>query len=227
MDEMHFRADKLGGPDSAVEHRGRIRRSLLDLCHERGFAQTTVEDLCLRAEVPPEEFERSFSSLEACFLHFYVAEMHGFRRRMATAQRGQESWRDRLRATAYDLFRFLVEDESRASFVLVESRAAGERAQLIFAEGIEPLFDLLDEGREAPGYTGTLTRATAEQIGGGIFNAIYAAMARRVPLSTELVPQLMYAAVLPYLGATAAAEELEIPPPPDLSVVSRSGRPRG
>jgi hypothetical protein len=34
-----------------------------------------------------------------------------------------------------------------------------------------------------------------------------------MPPEEELVPQLMYAAVLPYLGAAAAAQELEIAPP--------------
>jgi hypothetical protein len=32
-----------------------------------------------------------------------------------------------------------------------------------------------------------------------------------------VIPQLMYAAVFPYLGVEAAEEELHIPPPPDLS----------
>jgi len=215
------------GPPVVDAEQERIRGALVDLCHERGLANLTVAGLCRRAGVPHAAFERRFAGLEACFLDFYEAEMQSFRRRMAAAQRGQVAWRDRLRATAYDLFRFLAEDERRASFVVVESRAAGERAQLLFAEGIEPLFDLLDEGRaESPDPT-ALSRATAEQIGGGIFNAIYAAKARRLALSVDLVPQMMYAAVLPYLGAAAAAEELEIPPPSDLAVGGRDGQARG
>jgi len=40
----------------------------------------------------------------------------------------------------------------------------------------------------------------------------------------ELVPELMYGAVRPYLGEEAARRELTIPPPPDLA---ESETPRG
>jgi hypothetical protein len=38
----------------------------------------------------------------------------------------------------------------------------------------------------------------------------------------ELVPVIMYSATLPYLGAASAAEELRIPPPPQLATRART-----
>jgi hypothetical protein len=53
-------------------------------------------------------------------------------------------------------------------------------------------------------------------VGGGIFNRIFATVGQGEPIPPEpkIVPQLMYGAVLPYLGPEVAKEELTIPPPP-------------
>jgi AcrR family transcriptional regulator len=197
----------------------RIREALLDLCYEHGFAEVTAEELCRRAGVDRAVFDRRYTDLEECFLHFYEPEMQSFCRRMTSAGEGHAGWRDRLRATAYDLLRFIREDERRTSFVMVEARAGGERAQLIFAEGIKPLFDLVDEGRQEMDDPDSLSRSTAEQIAGGIFNEIYAAVGRResFEVGPKVIPQMMYVAVLPYLGHDVAVEELSIPPPPEFA----------
>lgn len=202
-------------PPGRPGERERIREAMLDLCFERGYGQFTLEQLCERAGLDRPAFEGLYAGLEDCFLDFYEDEMQSFRRRMARAQEGEASWRDRLRATAYDLLRFLREDQRLTSFVMVEARAAGERAQLVFAKGIAPLFELVDEGRQDPDAPDSLTRATAEQIAGGIFNEIYSRVARHDPLldGPEVVRQMMYMAVLPYLGHDVAAKELVIPPP--------------
>ena len=206
-------------PSGGASERERIREALLELCFERGYAELTAEELCGRAGVDRGAFGSLFADLEDCFLYFYEPEMQIFCRRMARAQEGQASWRDRLRATAYDLLRFLREDEWLTNFVMVEVRSAGERAQLIFAEGIEPLFELVDEGRQEMDDPEALSRTTAEQIAGGIFNEIYTAVGRREPLAEgpQVVRQMMYVAVLPYLGHEVAVEELSIPPPHWLS----------
>ena len=117
---------------------------------------------------------------------------------------------------AYALYRYLDEDERLRRFTVVEARVAGERPALLIGEEIEELSDLIDEGRAEPTARPTLTRATAESLGGGIFSQIYLAAghAGPMPREEEEVPQMMYSAVLPYLGAARAAEELEIPPPP-------------
>jgi AcrR family transcriptional regulator len=192
-----------------------FRAALIDLCFERGFAALTVEALCRRAGVGRTAFRRRHASLEDCFLEVCRGELLRYRRRAAAARAGLGEWRARLRATAYALYRFLAEDERRRRLTVVEARTAGELPALLLAEQIEALLDLIDEGRDEPTAPPTLTRATAESLGGGIFNELCFTAGRRGPMppEEELVPQLMYAAVLPYLGAASAAQELEIAPP--------------
>jgi AcrR family transcriptional regulator len=208
--EMLLRSDQ--------RQRTQIRQALLDLCFERGFAALNLEDLLERSEVDRPTFERYYADLEDCFYVTYAEALEGFRQRAAAARARAQGWRERVRVTAYALYRFLADDEKLRRFTTAEVRGGGERVQLLFGEEVEALFDLIDEGRREPGAPVTLTRATAEQIGGGIFNQLYVAGSRGGPMPPEgeIIPQLMYAVVLPYLGDEAAREEFALEPPADL-----------
>ena len=112
------------------------------------------------------------------------------------------------------LLRFLGEDEKVAHISAIDVRTAGERAQRLFGEAIERLFDLIDEGRGESSEPDSISRATAESVGGSIFNQIYVTVGHGAMPTEDIVPEMMYTAVLPYIGAEAAREELQIPPPP-------------
>lgn len=114
----------------------------------------------------------------------------------APARTGLEDWRPRLRSAVYSLYR--------------------ERPALLCEGGSGGLAELIDEGRAAPTTPASVTRVTAEALAGAIFHELCLAAAREGsrPVESELVPTLMFSAVLPYVGAEAAAEELRIPPPP-------------
>jgi AcrR family transcriptional regulator len=202
---------------SARFHGSPFRDAIIDLCFERGFARLTVSDLCRRAGVGPAAFHRRYSSLEDCFFDVCRIELGRYRRRLGVARAGLRDWPSRLRATVYVLFRFLAEDERLRRFAFVDALAVpGERPALLLGAELEALYGLIDEGRLQPGAPRTLTRATAESLGGGIFNQLYCACGREgaLPPEEDVVPDLMYCAVLPYLGAAAAAEELGMTPPP-------------
>lgn len=106
-------------------------------------------------------------------------------------------WRERLRTATYALYR----------------RRARRPATSVDRE-IEDLVDLIDEGRTEPGAPASLTRVTAEALGTAIFHELRFAARVGSPPESQLVPTLMYLAVLPYAGVEAANEELRISPPP-------------
>ena len=111
---------------------------------------------------------------------------------------GVGDWRRRLRDATYGLYRQL-----------------GEHPELPLEAEIEELVELIDVGRTDPGSPPTLTRVTAEALGGAIsYELFFAARRGPLPPEAELVPMLMYSAVLPYAGVDCADEELRIPPPP-------------
>lgn len=129
--------------------------------------------------------------------------------------RAWRAWREQLRASAYALLHILSADPKLANFVIVEPRVAGERALLLMEGVIETMLDLLDRGRRLRDDPEAISRATAESIAGSIFLQTYLAVSHdHSELTEQKVREMMYAAVLPYLGIEAAREELRTPPPP-------------
>lgn len=141
--------------------------------------------------------------------------------RVALAFTAEEIWVDRLRAVAYELARFLTEDPPRAHTMTVDVLSAGPRALGIRDGGIQALTELIDQGREELDDPPSMTRAIAEGIAGAIYHRIHTEIAAgRCTELSLLVPELMYSAVLPYLGTEAAMRELKTPPPPPLRSAS-------
>ena len=204
--------------DSRAEEARRLREALLDLCVERGYANLRLADLLERAGVDEASFHSVYPDLDACFAAVLGEVYAEFFARAQGAVAGESGWRDRMRATAYALLRFLRSDERVARLAAVEAQDAGEGAQRLFLETFNRLVDLIDEGSAEASGPDSPTRATAIGVGGVVFARIQEAIAEgELGLGEEEIPELMCAAVFPYLGAAAAEEELRIPPPPGLS----------
>lgn len=196
-----------------------LREALLDLCVERGYADLELDDLLERADVEEAAFHRLYPEMDACFAAVLGQVYAEFFTRAQAAVAGQSGWRDRMRATAYALLRYLREDERVARLAAVEAQHAGEGAQRLFLETFNRLVDLIDEGSSEASGPDSPSRATALGVGGVVFARIQEAVAKgELGLGEEEIPELMYAAVFPYLGAEAAEEELRIPPPPEPSL---------
>jgi hypothetical protein len=100
---------------------------------------------------------------------------------------------------------------------MVSSLEAGEGARLTREQTFLWCADLIDQGRSAapePDQVpagapmmaiGAVVELLAQKLEGGLDAGF-----------VEMVPPLMYGAVLPYLGEEAARAELRVPPPPDL-----------
>jgi AcrR family transcriptional regulator len=200
--------------DTTAEEERRLREALLDLCVERGYADLRLEDLLERAGVDSAAFHRHYADLDGCFAAVLAQAYGEFFEIAQKAVAGEVGWRDRMRATAYALLRFLRSDERVARLAAVEAQHGGERALQLFVQTFNRLVDLLDEGSAEAGGPDSPSRATALGIGGVVFARVQEAVAEgELGLGEEEIPELMYAAVFPYLGAEAAEEELRIPPP--------------
>jgi AcrR family transcriptional regulator len=192
----------------------RLREALLDLCAERGYSGLSLEELLERAELDRAAFDRHYPDLDSCFAAVLEEVYAEFFVLATAAVAGQSGWRDRMRATAYALLRFLRSDERVARLAAVEAQHAGEGAQRLFLQTFNRLVDLIDEGSAEADGPDSPSRATALGVGGVVFARIQEAVAEgELGLGEEEIPELMYAAVFPYLGAEAAEEELRTPPP--------------
>lgn len=202
-------------PDPSAEELN-LREALLDLCVERGYEDLELDDLLERSGAEATAFHQRYADLDAFFAVVLGQIYAEFFNRAQAAVVDQTGWRDRMRATGYALLRYLREDERVARLAAVEAQHAGEGAQRLFLETFNRLVDLIDEGSAEADGPDSPSRATALGVGGVMFARIQEAVAKgELGLGEEEIPELMYAAVFPYLGADAAEEELRTPPPPE------------
>ena len=206
-------------PGTAETEQSRLREALLDLCTERGYKKLKLRQLLERADLDEAAFHRHYADLDACFASVLAQVYDEFFARATEAVAGQSGWRDRMRATAYALLRYLRADERVARLAAVEVQYSGKRAQELFQETFYRLVRLLDEGSSEAEGPESPSLATAIGVGGVVFTRVQEAVAKgELGLGEEEIPELMYAAVFPYFGVEAAEEERRIPPPPAPSV---------
>jgi AcrR family transcriptional regulator len=199
------------------EERLHLREALLDLCAEVGYKQVKLDDLLDRAGLGAEEFRLHQAGLDPLFATVLGEIYDEFFARAQAAVEGVVGWRDRMRTTAYVLLRFLRADERVARLAAVEVQYAGEDSQRLFQQTFSRLVELIDEGSEEAGGPESPSLATAIGVGGVVFARVQEAVSKgELGLGEDEIPQLMYGAVFPYLGAEAAEEELHAAPPPDL-----------
>lgn len=204
--------------DGSGQEARRLREALLDLCVEHGYSNLELNQLLERAELDEAAFHRRYPDLEACFTDVLGEIYAEFFARAQEAVADERGWRDRMRATAYALLRFLRADERVARLAAVEVQEAGDGAQRLFQETFNRLVNLIDEGSSEAGGPESPGLATAIGVGGVVFARVQEGVLKGEleEFGEEEVPRLMYAAVFPYLGAEEAEKELHMPPPPDI-----------
>lgn len=202
-----------GCPGLAAE-RKRINEAMLELIADRGYAATTVTQVLERAGVSRADFKRLFGSKRDCFLRVYEEMSERFGRCVFDAFESEEDWRDGLRAAAYAAARWIGDHPREARYGALGMVAAGEFAQARRDETLRVFVDLIDSGREQLDEPDSVSRSMAEGVIGGIVGMLTKNLRRGISVRGEdLVPDLMFLAVRPYLGHEAAREELSIPPP--------------
>lgn len=193
---------------AASPERERIVEAVVEIAAERGYAETTIELIIERAGLDRPAFDRHFRGKYDCFLSAWQEMNEGCMREMLEAYNSEESWPDRLRAVACEIVDNLCNAPSRASFA-VEVLAAGDAARARRDMTMRVIASLIDAGRNEMEDPESVPHTTAEALAGSAYGQVYAKV---VGGSTEelpaLVPQLMSAAVMPYLGIEAGLAEL-------------------
>ena len=193
---------------AASPERERIVEALIEIAAERGYAETTVEMVLERAELDRPAFHRHFRNKYDCFLSIWRDINEGCMQEMLEAYNSQEEWPDRLRAVACEIVNALRSDPSRAAFA-VEVLAAGDAARARRDMTMRVIASLIDAGRQELDDPESVPHTTAEALAGSAYGQVYAKVVKgEAEALPELVPQLMSAAVIPYLGVEAGLAEL-------------------
>lgn len=193
--------------------RKRIAAALIELVAEQGVEATTVAMVCARAGVDRAGFDRCFHSKEDCFLRVLDEAAEDLCLRATAAYARPPRWHDRIWAAAWAAMRFFQEDPARARFLVVEVNGVGSRAQARRDMVLQRMADLIDAGRtEIPGCA-AVSRSTAEMVSGAIYGTMISKVREgAIERGEEFLSELVYMAMMPYLGARAAEDELLVQP---------------
>jgi AcrR family transcriptional regulator len=186
---------------------------MIRLSGTHGYQATTVEAVCGLAEVPRSEFTRRFADAEDCFVAAHDETAEEFGERVFTAYDSHNVWHDSMWAASWAALGYLQEDPVRARFFVVEVDAAGPRARSRHDGVMQTMASLVDAGRSELEDPDSISRATAEMVAGAVHSTIQQKIVEgSLDRGEDFLVELLYLAVLPYLGATAAEDELRVQP---------------
>lgn len=128
---------------------------------------------------------------------------------VVAACRGEDDWLDRVRAGLSAVLRLFALDPELARAAIVDVQAAGADARRRYSDALGRLGELLEDGREAAAeheLPDDVALMATGAVSGLIFDRLLAGEAEALP---ELLPDLLYVLLVPYLGPRAAAEQME------------------
>jgi AcrR family transcriptional regulator len=189
--------------------RERLLEAAIRMVAAKGYASTTVGDLTGDAGVSRTTFYELFEDKESCFLAAFDEAVDVMVRRITRAYEKEERWPERARAGLAALLELLAEEPTLGRLALVEIGAAGPAAQRRYWAAIQRLTPLFDEGRSfAPGgrrLPANTARMAIGAVTGLIADQLVAGRAEQLP---ELLSDLLFATLMPYLGPDAATREV-------------------
>jgi AcrR family transcriptional regulator len=193
--------------------RDRIIASLAAVCAERGYPATTVEAVIVHAGVSRRTFYDLFADKEECFIAAYDLIMERLLRDVGQAySAGERPWPQRLAALLRAVIELFTAEPAIARLVIVEVLAAGRPALQHRDAALERFAAFFEAGEaELPPAMESRT-LLAQAVIGGLYETLYTStVEQQVARLPELLPDLVYCALVPYLGhaAALAASEAE------------------
>lgn len=191
--------------------RERLREAMIRVAAAKGFEATTVADVIEVAGVSEETFYGMFEDKQACFLEAYDAVIDVLVAHVTSAfeAAADEPWPDRIAAGLRALAQLLAAEADIARMAMVEVTAAGDDARERYRAALARFTPFLEEGRAYSGQGDELPPDTARFAIGGATSMIFDEIrAGRGPELERILPDLVFAVLMPYLGPEAAEDEM-------------------
>ena len=205
--------------------RARIIAAMSELVRERGAGGMAVAHVVSRSGVSRRTFYELFDDREGCFLAAFDRAVARAGEVVLPAYRAEGEWRERLAAALEATLRFLDAEPDEAYLCVVGALGAGPQALERRARVVRSLVAAVHEGG-GDARSPRPDRLVAEGVVGAVLAIVHTRLLGDKPRSLlGLLNPLMATIVLPYLGAGAAARELERLPPRKRAPARRSRDP--
>jgi len=206
-----------GGPGSLPRPyfvrspRERVLEAMVRVAAAKGYEATTVEDVVEVAGVPREQFDEMFSGKEECFLEAYDAVIDVLVAHVTSAFEAAagEPWPERIAAGIGAMVELLAAEADIARMAMVEVTAAGDEARARYRAALARFTPFLEDGRDYSRQSDELPPDTARFAIGGATSMIFDEIrAGRGPELQRILPDLVFAVLMPYLGPEEAEDEM-------------------
>ncbi len=189
-----------------TSQRDRIMRAMTDAVGEHGYHGVRIADVVWRAGVSRKTFYELFGGKDDCFCATYGAWIDRLLATTFDAFHTQTEWVDQLRAALTELLGTLAHEPDAARLCFCEVLVAGGETQHRREQTIEAVAELFRAPEMPDGALGeTLRSGRVSELGETLRREIAAGRTEQL---TGIVPELMCAMVLPFLGLDAARREL-------------------
>jgi hypothetical protein len=196
-------ADIFMAPD-----RERFMEAMVEVCVERGFAATRVEELCERSGLPAAKFEELFgvsAGLEECMLAAENAIIGDVVSAVSGSYSADRSEWDSGILGMRAILEYMAANPSKAHFGYLSARYAApvrvREAQESARQVLATMIDRLRENSEAAPAPPKAARAALGSADLVVRREILAGRTERLP---RLLPDLVYGATVPFLGQEEA-----------------------
>ena len=174
----------------------------------KGYKATSVADVIVEADVSRTTFYKHFEDKHECFLAAYDLVVERVLGQVMAGCDAEQPWLERMRVGLATIVEMFALEPELARTAIVEVAAAGAEARQRHWNAIVRLTDFLAdgeklaEGRELPA---NISLMAAGAVSGLIFDELLTGRAERLP---EMLPDLLFAMLVPYIGPGAATEEM-------------------
>jgi len=205
--------DRHGLPRAYVirTERERLLEAMVRMSAAKGYEATTVADVVEYAGVSREVFDEMFGDKETCFLEAYEAVFDVLVAHVTAAfeAASDEPWPEQIAAGLGALVELLAMEADIARMAMVEVTAAGDDARERYRAMFARFTPFFEQGRSYAGQDAELPADTARFAIGGAASMIFDEVrAGRGPELKRILPDLVFAVLMPYLGSEAAEDEM-------------------
>lgn len=194
---------------SDLSQRDRLLWSMVRSIAEKGYDGVTVADVVAQAGVSRTTFYDEFTNKDECMYAAYDRVIEVLVRYVASAYESEGTWSAKVRQGLDAFLRALAAEPEVARMAMVEVPGAGPEAHRRYRDAIERFQPFFEEGRnyaergdELPKDVELMAVGGAEAI---IFDEVIAGRVSRLP---AMLPDILFAVLVPYVGPDEAAEEM-------------------
>jgi AcrR family transcriptional regulator len=193
---------------ASESRRDLILAAMIRVVGRTGYKETSVAEVIEEAGVSRTTFYKHFEDKHECFLAAYETLVEQVFAEVIANCDGTESWLRRMENGLATIVKLFAVDPELARTAVVEVAAAGADARQLHWDAVARFTQYLEDGRqlsEGRELPENISLMSAGAVSGLIFDELLAGRAAQLP---AMLPDLLFAMLVPYIGPSAAAAEM-------------------